>query len=203
MERKDNYAIQAAQAKQRFLTYDQQKLIQKLQLKFDEGYLYLRFLNSEYRLSRKTGDLERWDGEIWQNGNSFGEVMTVLDLLCDSREDRWLSHRWKNMRDFGLMFHRAMLEEKDPWAEYFQNHPEDFRGACLALGGVPLPNGDIAYAMELFDGLRIGLQLWFGDEEFPPNLRILWDENALMYLKYETMHFAKGLLLSRIRQHMA
>ena len=41
------------------------------------------------------------------------------------------------------------------------------------------------------------LQLWFGDEEFPPNLRILWDENALLYLRYETMYFAVDALLRR------
>ena len=46
------------------------------------------------------------------------------------------------------------------------------------------------------------LQLWFGDEEFPPNLRILWDENALMYLRYETMYFAKGLLFAILKEKM-
>ena len=46
------------------------------------------------------------------------------------------------------------------------------------------------------------VQLWFGDEEFPASLRYLWDENALMYLKYETMYFARALLLRRIREKM-
>ena len=56
--------------------------------------------------------------------------------------------------------------------------------------------------MELFDGLPVLIQLWFGDEEFPAVLRLLWDENALMYLKYETTWFAKGLLLERLREQM-
>ena len=33
-------------------------------------------------------------------------------------------------------------------------------------------------------------------------LRLLWDENALMYLKYETMYFAVGLLRQRFRELM-
>ena len=203
MERKDNYAIQAAQAKQRFLGYDQQKLIKKLNLRSDEAYLYIPFLSQLHRIRRNTGDVERFDGTAWQDANSFEEVMTLLDLLCDSWENRFLTGRWKNMRDFGLMFHRTLLEERDPWAEMFQKDPEGFRRACLALGGKPLDQGDIAYAIELTDGLRILLQLWFGDEEFPPNLRFLWDENALMYLKYETMYFARGLVLRRLREEMA
>lgn len=202
MERKDNYAIHAQQAKQRFLTYDQEALIRKLRLKQDDSYLYMTFLSCPYRIHRGTANVERFAGEVWQDGNSYEEVMTLLDLVCDSREDRFLSLRWKNMRDFGLMFHRSLLEDRDPWAQRFQDDPEGFRNACLALGGKALPNGDIAYAIELFDGLCIALQLWFGDEEFPPNLRILWDENALMYLKYETMYFARGLLLKRIREEM-
>jgi len=37
---------------------------------------------------------------------------------------------------------------------------------------------------------------------FPPNLRFLWDENADQYIRYETMYFAKALLLNRIAGQM-
>ena len=202
MERRDNYAIQAQQAKLRFLTYDQQVIIEKLQLRADETWLYIPMLGRLYRIGREDGNFQRQAGETWQDANSYEEVMTLLDLLCDSKKDRYLTGKWKNLQEFGRMFHRTLLEEKDPWAERFQAEPEKFRKACLALGGVAIPQGDIAYAIELFEGLRIGVQLWFGDEEFPPNLRYLWDENALMYLKYETMYFAKALLLYRLREEM-
>lgn len=203
MARGNNYLIQARQAKERFLTYDQQKLIGKLDLKADENFLYVSMLSQTYRIDRTTGNMERETESGWADGNSYEEVMTLLDLLCDSREDRFLSGRWKNMSSFGLMFHQNLLEDqRDPWAEKFQNDQEGFRKACQALGGVPLPNGDIAYAIELFDGLEIAIQLWLGDEEFPPNLRFLWDENANMYIRYETMYFAKALLLQRIQERM-
>lgn len=196
----DNYRIQARQAKDRFLTYDQQALIEKCHLDFDDTWLYATMLSSTYRIHRKTGDMERLAEGKWVDGNGFGEVMTLLDLICDSRPDRCLSLRWKNMRDFGLQFHSTFLETTaDPWAEKFQADPDGFRRACLALGGRPIPQGDMAFAIELFEGLCIVMQLWFGDEEFPPNLRFLWDENALQYLRYETMYFAKDLLLTRLK----
>ena len=59
MKRTDNYAIQAAQAKLRFLTYDQQRLIDKYALKADDSYLYTAMLSQPYRISRTTGDLEK------------------------------------------------------------------------------------------------------------------------------------------------
>ena len=197
----DNYLLQAAQAKQRFLGYDQQKLIRKQKMNADDLHLYPVLLGSTYRLSRKNGDLERLAGDTWVDAITFAEIMTILDLVCDSREDRFLVHRWKNMPDFGLMFHRSLLEDaRDPWAERFNADPESLRRACLAMGGTPLPQGDVAYAIELFDSLSIGIQLWLGDEEFPPSLRFLWDENALMYIRYETMYYARGLLLQRLAE---
>lgn len=203
MEYRDNYQIQAQQAKQHFLRYDQQKLIEKLKLGHDETYLYVKFLCQPYRINRKTADIQRQEKGQWIDGNSYEEVMTLLDLICDSREDRYLACRWKNMQSFGLMFHQNLLENKaDPYALRFEADTEGFRRACLALSGTELPHGDAAYAIEVFDGLQIALQLWLGDEEFPPNLRFLWDENALMYIKYETMYFAKGLLLRRLIENM-
>lgn len=201
--RVDNYRIQAQQAKARFLTYDQQKLAEKMGMETDADHLYIPMLRQRYRICRATGDMERQTAQGWVDGNSHGEVMTLLDLLCDSREDRFLSGWWKNMTSFGLMFHQNLLEDqRDVWAERFQNDQAGFRRACGALGGEPFPNGDIAYAIELFDGLKIVAQLWLGDEEFPPNLRFLWDENALQYIRYETMYFARGLLLQRLEENM-
>ena len=84
----------------------------------------------------------------------------------------------------------------------------DPTGAGSVLPGLPesrcgeVPGGDLGYAAELFDGLRIGIQFWFGDEEFFPRVRYLWDENALQYLRYETMYFAVSLLRRRIGEEM-
>lgn len=203
MERKDNYLIQANQAKQHFLTYDQERLVRKLRARSDKQYIYVTFLNDPYRLERTTGDFQRWDGTAWVDGNSFAEVMTLLDMICDSREDRFISGRWRSMSDFGLMFHQNLLEDrKDAAADIFDRDPEGFRRACIAMGGQPIPGADIGYAIALFDGLRIGVQFWHGDDEFYPRLRYLWDENALQYIRYETMHYVIPLMLKRLKEKM-
>ena len=203
MERRDNYKIQASQAKQHFLTYDQDRLIKKLKANADEQYIYVQFLRDPYRLDRNTGDVERYLEGKWVDGNSFGEVMTLLDLVCDSREDRWLTGRWRSMGDMGMQFHQNLLEEKrDKMADLVDKDPDCFRRACGAMGGRSIPGADISYAIELFDGLEICIQFWFGDDEFYPRLRYLWDENALDYLRYETMYYAVGLLQQRLREKM-
>ena len=201
MIRKNNYLIQAQQAKTRFLTYDQQKLIRKFDLQFDEQYLYVNLLCKQYRIDRVTGDLQRRDGAVWNDGNTYEEVMTLLDLLCDSRDDRCLAHTWQNMQTFGLQFHQNLLEERrDPTAERVDRNPQLLHRAAKALGAEAIAGGDIGYAFELFDGLKIGLLFWHGDDEFLPRIRYLWDANAKQYIRYETMYFAVDLLLRRIRE---
>lgn len=202
MERRDNYAITAARVRQLFAEYDQQALARKVGAKLDGEYFYVDFLSERYRIHRLTGDISRFHGDAWVEANSFGEVLTLMDLVCDSREDRHPSGNWKNMRDFGHGFHQQLLEQRDPWADRFQEQPEMFARACESLGGEKYPRGDVAYALPVFGDLRLLIQLWFGDEEFPAQLRYLWDENALQYLKYETMFYAIPLVLKRIQEQM-
>lgn len=202
MERRDNYAITAARVRQLFAEYDQQALARKVGAKLDGEYFYVDFLSERYRIHRLTGDISRFHGDAWVEANSFGEVLTLMDLICDSREDRHPTGNWRNMRDFGHGFHQQLLEQRDPWAERFQEQPEMFAKACEALGGEKYPLGDVAYALPVFGDLRVLIQLWFGDEEFPAQLRYLWDENALQYLKYETMYYAVPLVLKRVQEQM-
>ena len=201
MARVNNYLIQAQQAKKRFLTYDQQKLIRKFDLNHDERYLYVNLLCKRYRLDRTTGDLQRDDSGVWNDANTYEEVMTLLDLLCDSRDDRCLSHRWQNMQSFGMQFHQNLLEEsRDPFAQKIDADPAWLHRAAEKLGAERIPGGDFGYAFELFDGLKIGLLFWHGDDEFLPRVRYLWDANSKQYIRYETMYFAVGLLRQRIKE---
>ena len=197
----DNYAFQAAQAKKRFLTYDQQELIRRCRLRSDEEYLYFCFLNEQHRICRKSGDIFRFHGQ-WIPADSFGEVMTVLDWLCDSRADRYITGRWVNVVTQSHSIHTGLQEAEDPDACLFDRDPDSFAKACEALGGERVKGGDVSYAVELVDGLRICVQLWHGDEEFAPRLRFLWDENVTRYIRYETTWYATGLLLRRIRENM-
>ena len=172
MAHTDNYLKQAAQAKAYFLTYDQEALIRKLNLAHDEDYLYPVFFSQTYRLSRKTGDLARQGKHGWEDANTHGEVMALLDLICDSREDRHLSGRIRNMLDFGHQFHQTLLEEsRDPFAEKIQENPAAFAAACGQMGGKERKGADAGFDIPVFQELSVTLLFWEGDEEFAPRLR--------------------------------
>ncbi len=198
---RDNYQIQVRQAQARFLTYDQEVIIEKFGLCADESFLHTAMLSLPYRICRKTGGFQRQEQGIWVDANSHGEVMTLLDILCDARQDRHPAGKYQTMNHFGRSFHRNLLEDgPDPLAARFDRDPDALHRACAALKGERLPQGDIGYALPFFQELRLAVHFWHGDEEFAPRLRFLWDANALMYLRYETMHFALGLLRRRLGQ---
>lgn len=199
----NNYDKQVVQAKKLFQTYDQQELITRCNLRYDENYFYITFLSEPCRICRVSGDMERFQTGKWTDGNGFNQVMTILDWLCDSKQDRYITGNWINVVNQGPCFHTDLQEnDSDPNARFFDEHPEAFKRACQCLGGEKLSYADISYAIELVDGLKVCVQLWHSDEEFPPNLRLLWDANVGKYLRYETTWYAAGLLLARIKEKM-
>ena len=70
--------------------------------------------------------------------------------------------------------------------------------ACRELGGRPLSGADIGWEIPVFQELSIALLFWAGDEEFSPQIRYLWDENALAYIRYETMYYVLDWLRTRL-----
>ena len=198
--RPNNHQIMALQARGLFLTYDQDAIIAKSPVTFDETFLYLPVLDRAARVSRSTGEV-CWLLDGTATPATPHETLTVFDYLCDASPTRSLSGQWKSMASFGLQFHSGMLESSapSPLETAIDQNPEAFRRACIHLGGSPFPNCDIGFSLPLFPDLPVALAFWRSDEEFPPQTRWFWDGNALQYLRYETMHYAVGLISARLR----
>ena len=147
----DNYRLQMEQAQARFLTYDQNRLMEKFSLQADGNYLYLSFLGTPHRLSRKTGSLEYEKDGHWQDGNTFSRVLTLLDILCDSKDPRCPSGVWQSMESFGRHVHQTLLAELDPMAEAFDKKV-DHRLLIRRLGvnADKTTSDDGIYQLDLF-----------------------------------------------------
>ena len=201
MEQKiDNYQIQAQRAGQRFLTYDQQQIIAKSPLTFDDDYLYLPVLDRTCMIRRQTGELFWQAGGVCTPSHDPSDATTIFDYLCDSRRDRCLSGEFIAMANFGHQFHSGLLESGAPSA-LERRADQDLPGfcrACRALGGEPVTGGDAGFQLRFFPDLPVVLRFWASDEEFPAQLRFYWDKNTLFYLRYETMYYALGILQSRL-----
>ena len=202
-----NYEIMKNQVQQRFANYDHGEIIRKFNLEFDSEYIYLIFLKRKYRIHCITGEVTWLNEQIssW-HAAGFNEVLTIFDVLCDSKPDCHLSGEYINMHRLsslqngntgilGGSFHRKS-------EDFFDQNRAKLTFACEKLGGVPHAKGDVAYILPLFDFLPVLFQFWFSDEEFPASIEIFFDKNTLQYMRFETLWYAAGYVIERIKEEM-
>lgn len=187
----------------KFLDYDQTHMIEKFHLEWDAAYLYIKFVGRMYRIDRKSGKVE-WSADAFVNcvDAGYNEAMSIFDVLCDAKDDCCLSGRFCQIDQLkgtvrsagpgGTIFLRQI--------QYLDHKTEAFCKACEALGGEKEKIGDVSYRLYPFNFLPMILQFWNSDEEFPANLKIMWDEHILDYIHYETSFFIVSHVLRRIKE---
>ncbi len=201
MTARDNYAIQARQARRLFLGYDQEHLIEKFGLEADADYLYLPFLDLHYRIHRRTAAVEKQEGDgPYVDGGSFNEVMTIFDALCWSKEDRRLTGRWVSTAALGSMFHSGSLAGSmyAGMMDHIASREDALERVFQRMGGVRMEVGEPGYRIPVFPFFPVYVQYWRGDDEFPASLRFLWDENTGDFLHYETLYYLMSFFLQRV-----
>lgn len=199
--RKSNYDITRDRVEREFPSYDQEAIIEKFHLAHDTDFLYVRFLSQDYRISRRTGRVERLPEAVHAG---FNEVMTIFDVLCGSKPDCRLSGQFVRVNDLDGIAKTTYLGGNlfDGSARAFTHRCEALRSACARLGGVPGNVGDVSAQIPMFSFFPVMLQFWDADEEFDAVLKIMWDRRTLDYMRYETTYYGAGRLLERLRQLM-
>ena len=197
-----NYEIMRNQMRSEFIKYDQTMMIQKYSLKNDSEYLYLDFVLRHYRIDRKNGIAE-WSDDCFRNyvEADYNESMTIYDVLCYGKNTSGLSGKYcslnmlkgtvKSSTPGNNMFQRA--------ADYFNGKVKELEAVCELMGERVDLKGDVAIKLYPFSFLPVILQYWEADDEFPANLKFMFDENILKYMHYETIFFMTGHLIRRIQ----
>ena len=205
--KQNNYEQMRDQMRPYFLTFDQEGMIRKFQLAHDCDYLYLRFCGRDYRVGRTTGIVE-WSEDHFESCHEgdYNESMTIYDILCYSKSDCHLCGEFaptgslKGVVLTSMNAGNALVSSRI--SGFFDANIHLLDQACIALGGIPAGKGDVAYQLPLFDFLPVRFAFWRADEDFPPEIQMLWDTNILSFMHFETIWFAAGHLLSRIEELM-
>ena len=196
----DNYEISRDRAQAYFLSFDQNAIIHAWGLDHDEENLYVRFFGGDYRISRQDGTvIRRWSGEQ----ANHGEVLSIFDLLCHAGDHKTVSGQYAPVNSLkgrppmgvGTDFHTGI-------ATRFDRNVDAFTRACRELGGIPVEMGDLGFRFPVFGDLSVILKFYRADEDFPASLTLLWDENMLQFVFYETVFYMAGHLLGVIREKM-
>lgn len=195
-----NYDKMQEAARRRFLTYDIAVFRDRLGLRVTGESLRARFLGETAEISLKTGHIRLPSGEA-----GFHESLCLYDWLCDGARDARASGEFAPvsslpgvlLRGSGLDMHTQAL------AGEIMAKPREFARVCGDLGGKAYPAGDLGFEIPLFADLTMVLKFYFGDEEFPPGLTLLWDNNILKYIRYETVYYLAGCVEKRLERGMA
>ncbi len=204
---KSNYDLQVDIAKGIFLEYHQDTLIRKFHLEADACWIYLRYLNTPCRISRKDGGIEEYTTGVWKECRSFSTVMTIYDLLCYHKGENapTLSGDWCSVGNFVVTGVTDTETFTRKYAAKFDGRLEELKAACENLGGVLQPQmagADLTCRFNVTSFFSVLLQFWEGDDEFPPKLMLLWDRNTDKFLHFETTFYLQGDLLERLWNDM-
>ena len=200
-----NYEIMRNQMRREFVKYDQDRMISKFSLRNDESYIYIVFLFREYRIDRITGVVE-WseDGFSTSIEADYNESMTIYDVLCYSKDDCCLSGNYCPVNML-----KGTVKSSNVGSNMFQKSADGFNGklkeletVCGIWGEKLDLNGDVAAKLYPFSFLPVIIQYWEADDEFPANLKFMFDENILDYMHFETIFFMMGHIVKRIQDRM-
>lgn len=191
----DNYARLYEQSRERFLTFDQQAMIDWFALAHDEKNLYFRILGREAALDRSTGVLT-----CGGRPSHFNEACTAYDILSRAGNRPKLAGRWVGIVDLGgntAIHHSENLNDD---LRAVEEHMDEARELCRSWGGAEQKQGDVSFIVPLFDFFPVWLQFWAGEEELGigPRLHCLWDANTLDFMYYETTWYARGFLQAQL-----
>lgn len=198
---KSNYELQVDIGKKIFLEYNQEALIKKFQLQADDLWMYISYLNTPCRISRKTGEIEEYIATAWRPCRTYVTVMTIYDLLCFHQGENapTLFGQWCTVGAFIVTGVQDTGTFTKKYASLFNGRVAELKAACKAMGGILQPRMAGADVTPFFPVL---LRFWEGDEEFAPKLVLMWDRNADKFLHFETTFFLQGDLLERLKDHM-
>ncbi len=205
-QRISNYEKMKNEMAGAFLQYDQEKMIRKFGLDYDDDFLYIQFFSRQYRIDRRSGQVS-WSADAFRTEEpaNYNEAMTIYDVLCYSKDDCHLAHEWANVENLGSV-QGGTLEKGGGFYKsaggYFTGKTAALSHACERLGGEKREKGDTAYELQMFSFLPMVLRFWDADEDFPSSLQLLVDKNILDYMHFETAMFALGHLLQRLREEM-
>ena len=80
----------------------------------------------------------------------------------------------------------------------FKNDVEAFRNKCEQLHGLPMDMADAAYRFEITPRIPVSVLYWAGDDDFPPEAKILYDRTITEHLSADIIFALAVEICTRI-----
>ncbi len=105
---------------------------------------------------------------------------------------------FRQVPDGQFYFDAFQRRTRDPFLSVFGRDASLFRACAEALGGEPVDIGEAGMMFRVLPRITIRLALWQGDDEFPPEASVLFDDNIHLCLPVEDIAVLSGMLIYRL-----
>ncbi|MGQ9629262.1 MAG: DUF3786 domain-containing protein [bacterium] len=162
-----------------------------------DGGIHVRFLNRTYRVTGPEIRISPIEGE----DATLEEKILILHYL-NSASGRPPTGKLITFSEVPSgMFYQCAFDKRatNRLVQAFGENPEALLLAAEKLGGHRAEFGDVSATIQAFPRVSITLVIWRGDEEFPPNGKILFDSTISEYLSTEDISVLCGNIISKLK----
>ncbi len=163
-----------------------------------DGDYRLEFFWQEYIISSDGFSVRRAeDGEA---PSSFVQSLILTYLVTANGatpSGRWIGFRELPQGMFYVQAFRGYTGIR--LARELEGGLDAFCRAAESIGGSPVTDiGDAGFAFQILPRIRIALVYWCGDEEFPSQARVLFEDTAPHYMSTDGLAILGSHLVGRI-----
>jgi len=158
----------------------------------DQGCYILSVWGEDYGVFPNESRITHLGDATWDVERFFGLFM--VHYLLTSREIP-IRKEWISVKDItgGVTFFRGPHEIPTHLIEKkYGADPGGFNDTCARLGGTTIDMADAAYAFRIAPRIPVAVLLWKGDDEFPPESKLLFDRSIGEHLTLDII-FALGV----------
>jgi hypothetical protein len=162
-----------------------------------DGNLRVAFLQREYVIDHAEWSVTYADGGAVPPSIMQSLILTYLYTADGTPPiDRWVGFR---ELPSGLFYAQAFQGYTgDELIRHLNGDVAAFKQAGEKLKGAALAIGDAGYVFQVLPRLKLAVVMWSGDEEFPPQAQVLYQETAPHYLMTEGLAIVGSLLIGQI-----
>jgi hypothetical protein len=148
------------------------------------GVIHLPFFNTICEITIPAFEFRLREGS---DPISLSNKVLIVHYL-NGVKDIPLASRTVSFKDIpsGSFYYPAFRQRSiTPLLMTFGHDPQALERAAKQLGGEPARGGDLGVKLQVFPKAPVTLLFWYGDEEFPPDLTVLFDETIQEFLSTE------------------
>ena len=127
------------------------------------------------------------------------QVLILHYLMALNRRN--LMGKWIAYREIpGASFYYSAFVKRaiDPLKKVFGTNLPGLAKAADRLNGAAVNSGDAGYEFRIFPKVPLQLIVWEGDDEFPPEANILFDQIISVLLSPEDVAWLAGMVVYRL-----